>query len=438
MNISGRFDVHYVYLYFGAKDGNMRMKNRQRIWTAAIAVCAVLLLIVGVLPEYGERAAAPEDSSAPAAASGASASSVPAADNGNTPSSAADGGSPVSPVPPETPRPRLMEHLALQLDMLSAPPSDMALWVREIALEYDAEPVQVLEADIDGDGRSEWIAVLHASAVDPQSHAVERRSAYGIVIAHGDGRFQLHSVPFGEDHFWSMRVEAVDDLTGDGKPDIVWRSVGVGAHTSLFTYTLSTWADGQLTTLSSRAEIPNVGDARVEDGQLLLTGGLIGSAGAGVWQREYTDVYSVLDGEWRHVDRRFAEAQTPYDFLIDGLWAEELGHPERAQASYTQAAGAAGASYDELGFWIDGEWLDGEALNTFTGTFEHVVISFALLRKELLRDSSLHSNAEQACSNAKTKSGYTPEWLPVLNAPAGYANPSWNENTVCSAISGLF
>lgn len=81
----------------------------------------------------------------------------------------------------------------------------------------------------------------------------------------------------------------IKDITGDGRPEVVWALQSRGAHTSYTTYLISMWLEAKLETLKGSAEIASVSRTEIEGGKLILTGGLIDSGGAGTWQREYTD-----------------------------------------------------------------------------------------------------------------------------------------------------
>ncbi|OMF33760.1 hypothetical protein BK133_13285 [Paenibacillus sp. FSL H8-0548] len=285
----------------------------------------------------------------------------------------------------------------------------MTEWLESKTAGYDNrnETINVLKADFDQDGVSEeWVTVLRENVVDKQSGKFEHRVAYGIYIAFRNGEFDIQSFDFPDESFGRADVKAVEDLTGDGRPEVVWVSFNSGAHTTIATYTISTWSDEKLNMLENGVEIANVSNTEIQDGKLILTGGLIGSVGAGPWQREYTDTYKIQGDMIKRIDRVFAAASTPYHRFIDGLWSEVHGHSDRALQYYTEAAVMKAASYKEYNFIFDGEWVEGNSM-------------------------------ENACASVKKAAGYDDAWLPYLNAPAGYANPIWAKAAICSGIDEL-
>jgi hypothetical protein len=217
----------------------------------------------------------------------------------------------------------------------------------------------------------------------------------------------------------------------------VWVSFSIGAHTTLSTYTVTVSSEGKLEAVAGSAEIANVERVEIVDGKLLLTGGLIGSAGAGLWQREFTDTYTIVDQAMVQIDRAFAEAPTAYHRLLDGLWAEAYGHTERALQSYTEATTTKSDSYEEYAFEWEGEWIEGGADLVREAEFERIVQQFAQMRHKRLTNLSQQNNPEAACAAAKQEAGYDEAWLPYLNAPAGYANYTWRADTVCYTIDQL-
>jgi len=332
----------------------------------------------------------------------------------------------------------LPERLRSELDKLGQPADDMSGWLQAFAAEDNPGeyPVNVVRADLDHDGvAGEWVSVFYENSVT--SDGLKTRSAYGVVVAYGDGKFELQSFAFPEEYYGRAEVFAVEDLTNDGKPEIVWIARGVGAHTVTSDFTASSWTEGKLEPIEGNATIADLSTAEIRDGRLTLTGGLIGSVGAGPWQREYTETYSVSDQALKLEDRVYAESPTPYHRLIDGLWAEALGHPERALKSYAATASMPAVSYRDYAFTFDSEWVEGGTYADREAEFERVVKRFAHLRQELLKETAKGASLPDACAAAKKKAGYDASWLPLLNAPAGYANPVWTDDNACGAINEM-
>lgn len=335
----------------------------------------------------------------------------------------------------------LPARLTEELGKLQEPPDRMTEWLEAAAARYDSsrEPARIVQADLDGDGlRNEWLAVLRENRIDEQDGETAERRAYGIAISYRDGKYALDHFAFPEESFGKAELVAVEDLTGDGKPEAVWVSHVSGAHTTVSTYTVTAWPYGALRLLKGEASIPNVSGAAVSGGKLALTGGLIGSAGAGPWQREYTDMYAVADGAVKRVDRTFADSPTPYHRMIDGLWAEAHGHADKALQLYGEAAEMATHSYRDYMFIFGDEWIEGSDLSAEQEqAFDHVVKQFAQLRKERLNAQLQGQTPEAACAAAREAAGYEQAWLAYLNAPAGYVNPVWSEAAICAQINEL-
>ena len=332
----------------------------------------------------------------------------------------------------------LIENLEQELSKLKAPGDNMTEWLASVVAGYDSrnEPIHLMQTDFDQDGvLDDWVTVLSEEIRDGQSGEIEYSLSHGIVIAYKDGKFILDSLLLPHEGFVKANVEAIEDLTGDGRPEVVWASHNRSAHTTYTTYIISTWSEGKLETLKGSAEIASVSRTEIAGGKLLLTGGLIDSVGAGTWQREYTDTYTIVNGTIQRTDRIFAESLTPYHRLMDGLWAEAYGHSERALQDYTEASEMKRSSYKEYNFVYDGERVEGGINTNQEQAFEHTVNQFALLRKELLSSKLKGSSTEAACTSAKKATAYDEAWLTQLNAPYGYANPIWETDTICSNIN---
>ncbi|MFC4599830.1 hypothetical protein [Cohnella hongkongensis] len=331
----------------------------------------------------------------------------------------------------------LPDRLRSELEDGRIPEEQFQEWLRTRAEQDNPgdEPVAVVRADLDGDGfEREWAAVVYESRLEASG---EYRYAYGIVAAYRDGKYEWQSFVFPEEDYGRASIEAIGDLDGDGKPEIVWASLGIGAHTSTFTYTASGWDNGKLRPVQGAAIVPSATGAAIRDGKLTVTGGMIHSVGAGPWQREYTDIYTAADGALKRVSRAFADAPTPYHRLLDGLWAEADGNAEQALRHYEAAAAMKAESYRDYAFVFDGEWAEGGTLEDEERKFEEIVHRFARFRRELLELRSQGADEERACAAARKKSGYASSWLAYLNAPAGYANPAWSDEAVCAPIDEL-
>lgn len=332
----------------------------------------------------------------------------------------------------------LLEKLDQELSKLKAPAENMTEWLELVVTGYDSknQSVHLMRTDLDQDGiLGEWATVLCEDIKDEQSGEIRYNVTYGIVIAYKDGKFILQSLILPNEGFGKASVEVIEDLTGDGNSEVVWASEIRGAHTAYTTYVISTWLEGKLETLKGSAGIASVSRTESVGGKLMLTGGLIDSVGAGTWQREYTDTYTVVNRTLQHTDRTFAESLTSYHRLMDGLWSEAYGYSERALQDYTKASVMKSPSFNRYNFVYDGEIVEGGVDSNQEQEFEHIVNQFSLLRKELLSNKLKGKVAEVACTSAKEATEYDEAWLTYLNAPHGYANPKWDTDTICSNVN---
>lgn len=159
-------------------------------------------------------------------------------------------------------------------------------------------------ADLDGDLQDEWLLVLY----DPSLPGVPFGAAGDLWIVNGDGvAFRYYAAPSSDIYdFLAPTIVAVADLTGDGLPELVADAPFCGAHTCTGNYRVIGQTAGGLADLVRR-EAAAEGDPantiamtfpdievidRDGDGlaEIVVRGGTIGSAGAGV-VRPRTEVW---------------------------------------------------------------------------------------------------------------------------------------------------
>ena len=160
-------------------------------------------------------------------------------------------------------------------------------------------------ADLDGDLQDEWVLVLY----DQSLPGVPFGAPGDLWVVNGDGvSFRYYTAPSSDIYeFLAPTIIAISDLTGDGRPELVTAVVSCGAHTCTSNYRIIGHADGQFNDLVLGEPSPEEGlagnsivmptaDARLEDvdgdgrPELLVHGGAIGSAGAGI-VRPRTEVW---------------------------------------------------------------------------------------------------------------------------------------------------
>lgn len=160
-------------------------------------------------------------------------------------------------------------------------------------------------ADFDGDLQDEWVLVLY----DQSLPGVPFGSPGDLWVVNGNGVvFRYYAAPSNDIYeFIAPTIVDTADLTGDGLPELVTAATICGAHTCFDNYRVIGQRDGQLVDLvqtppvdeaSSPGSVVSVSysDTRLEDvdadglPELLVHGGTIGSAGAGV-VRPRTEVW---------------------------------------------------------------------------------------------------------------------------------------------------
>ncbi|KRE69326.1 hypothetical protein ASL11_13025 [Paenibacillus sp. Soil750] len=347
----------------------------------------------------------------------------------------------VAKTPSETVKRPLIEQLRIELSHFNEPMPDMTEWLQTRVSAYDSknELLSVIQTDLDQDGvANEWVTVLVEDILDEQTGLVQERKSYGVIIDFDeDNQYTLQYLHFSSANNGRTKVMTIDDLTGDSKPEVVWVSINSGAHTTFSEYTVSSWVGRKLETYVGAAVIASESKAEIRDRKLQLSGGLIGSVGAGPWQQEFTETYEVVENTLKRTERVYVQSPTPYHRLINGMWAESHGYRDQALRDYSEAINMQAASYQDYAFIFEGEWVQGGMNSDKEAEFDRTIKRFSMLRKELLTEVNRGVDQHNACVSAKKKAGFDKAWLTYLNAPAGYANPHWEEGTICSDIALL-
>lgn len=300
--------------------------------------------------------------------------------------------------------------------------------------------ILLAEADLDGDGTPETITALNGGG---EGAGLTGQGTI-FVIRRRDGQVEV-TRKAGEDP--GVALHGVADLTGDGKPEIVYSSTEAGAHTAFSRVLVATYADGHLLVLEGTISMASM-RASVEGKEIVLTGGMIGSVGAGEAQRERQERYRWTDGAFRLVDRRFSPTDYGYHLLIDGITAEQFGRLNDARTALAAAAEAGRQAGPA-------SWLNPES----GGSFPDAVRAFARLRLAalhlgqgqkaeaqqviaaasgryagLVQAMSGAADRNAACQAAQAWARQNPAFLESLHSVMGYANPEWRAQDLCGPL----
>jgi hypothetical protein len=237
-------------------------------------------------------------------------------------------------------------------------PADVQSVLQSAGWQSDAADFQ--EWDLDGDGRDEWLVTIRLAPDKPLSG---RSGDFWIIGDRPLYRFfqpedyfyygsESDPIPLSRDFFLSApQVAAIQDYTGDRTPEILLQRNICGAHTCTQSYTVLSYQDGEMVSLIERtatldadaqsvvmpySELRPATDYTGDDvPDLVLYGGVIGSAGAGI-QRPRTEIWAwdgtairLTDTEWDDTDYRF-------HVLYEANYRFQQGDRDRAQALYQQ------------------------------------------------------------------------------------------------------
>lgn len=194
--------------------------------------------------------------------------------------------------------------------------SEICPLLRENAWQQPEDDCQT--AELDGEGTEEWLLSLDTSKLQTTEGAAPLEGHPGDfwVVSEGAVVYRAHDPE--EPDFFATAPSLVElaDMTGDDLPEAITVFSTCGAHTCFNYYQAISAHDGEIRNVVDPTEtqeaivgedapaaisLSYVDEERVEDAtgddlpDLVITGGLVGSAGAGI-QRARTEVWA-WDGE---------------------------------------------------------------------------------------------------------------------------------------------
>ncbi len=188
-------------------------------------------------------------------------------------------------------------------------------------------------ADLDGDGTDEWLLTIDVTRLQEEPPPILPDGHPGDfwIVSEGQFVYQVHEDNEPDFLATAPRLVELVDMTGDDQPEAVISSTNCGAHTCFNYYQIIGAHDGAIRNLVQLSpeqletgealpgyismptvDAETIGDAN-DDGlpDLVIEGGLIGSAGAGI-QRARTEIWAwsgdaiILDQtQWQETGYRF-------------------------------------------------------------------------------------------------------------------------------------
>lgn len=273
----------------------------------------------------------------------------------------------------------------------------------------------MLTDDLNGDGSPEVVTAIGGFK------AAEGESPWVMLVVSGKpGAYRVDHVvpklaPVREGFLYRATLVAQPNLTPDQAVELVWLlQTVVGATGGRGWAVTVSWYPGLLKELEPAIHMPNPTAARVENQELVISGGLSGGAAAAAMQRLRTDRYVWARGRWQLADRQFAPSAYGYHRLIDGIVAESLGKLAEAEVAYREAAEPTRAAIDE-----PKKLKEPEKLEQFAGA----VRTLARVRLAAL-------SAGGGCQPVESAA-----LADALNLPGGLGNPVWTATNLCGPVS---
>lgn len=299
------------------------------------------------------------------------------------------------------------------------------------------------------DAADALVVVINLPADDP-------RTASGTLLVYHKGHNGIMQVYRADSAAWAELIEAAD-INVDGRTDLVWVERSCGAHTCYGTLHVDAW-DADATTfadwLTGEPEMAEP-EIRVEEtadeGQgreIVLYGGVIGSAGAGP-QRNRTETYISPDGAaYELFSQEYDASACIYDAVLDAnarfaLWAQEgfeaaIEAYRRVLDDETLVACGEGRIEDEVATLQDfarfrlvvsyvaiGRAATAQPL---AGQIEHRALQGAA--DAFLKSYRATTSVIQACRDTTKYAQATPAAWEFL-ADWGYGNPTFTAADLC-------
>jgi len=311
--------------------------------------------------------------------------------------------------------------------------------------------LSLIEADLNADGTPELVFAVNVDGDLEWDHDSPRVSEWRpesglFIVTQAGGHYR---VVLAQDTGNNVSLIAAADLLGNGRQEIVLSAFDRGAHTCLVNVVVSAWDDGKLRAIPGPITMATPTRFEIAGREIVISGGIITSAGAGQAQRNYTDRYRVEAEQIHLIDRRYDPSDFAYDRLIDGMEAESWGRTGDALQAYREAA-------DPYRAALKPEAIPPQQMDAFAAAvhaFGRFRMGALLLKtdKEATRRALSAGDGPYAglsqtmidasdratgCNAAAAWVAANPAFLTALNPPIGYANPCWEAEDVCGPVPG--
>ncbi len=309
-------------------------------------------------------------------------------------------------------------------------------------------------ADLTGDGLDDLVLLYQENGQETGQESPFRKSDLILFNGSQDGFVQAYRARAAGE----VALLAVDDVNLDGQMDVVWQDTTCGASTCFDTVYIrswdgSAWQDwtvGTITMAYAEVSLEDV-DPAGSGQELVLTGGVYGSVGAGP-QRSRTEVWGSPDGApYIQLSQTFGASDCLYHLVIDAnrAFAEDLAF-EEAQALYEEAI----VNTDLVACWTRPDELDElrsfslyrlALLSGYTGDPETAAALVEQLAATYpdqiytevaqlwLAEYQASGDPVAACATVNAYAEENPAVVEVL-ADYGYANPTFHAADVCPVL----
>jgi hypothetical protein len=367
-------------------------------------------------------------------------------------------------IPPPTPRPTATAAVSLAPVPFPPRPDDLADYANAIVSYLNESQGDVdglreglegwqalrhvtdlLRADVDDDGKGEFLLVLVAPSAEYATVIPGDLLAIDI-----DGQeYRLAYQAASDRVIMDPALLEVEDLNGDGYTELAFASTGCGAHTCTTTvYILASGAGTYDDLIEGGIEMPFVEVHFVDrdgDSVPVMYGGMIGSVGAGP-QRARTEVYKWDGHTYTLAETIYDPSDYLYFKVLDANGALLEGDYARAAQLYLEAV-----ENPNLEAWMgEYERVDLTAFSRYrlclTYLLKGDVDAAKAVRDEMLKEQPDHIYAQvvtalwdayltdgdlsSACDEVGAFASEHPKTADVL-ADYGYGNPTFAPADVC-------